>query len=163
MTCTQCFQKITPSTLEKSCKGEHRQQGGGEGDWEFSRGAKGACVCVGGFASSGFSWGSSPDTACSPPQADPGLSPLWRLREPVFPVYLWTWREPVAMALEAELCPHRWGPWRRESALLSCSWPVSPANLGRNLFPESGSFPSRPVSLELQSLHRSSFRSPVSR
>ena len=47
MTCTQCFQKIAPSTLEKSCKGEHRQQEGGEGEWEFPHGAKGVCVCGG--------------------------------------------------------------------------------------------------------------------
>ena len=41
MTCTQYFQKIAPSTLEKSCKGEHRHQGKGEKKWEFPRGAKG--------------------------------------------------------------------------------------------------------------------------
>ena len=41
MICTQCFRKIAPSTLEKSCKGEHRQQGEGEGEWEFPHGAKG--------------------------------------------------------------------------------------------------------------------------
>ena len=41
MTCTQCFQKIASSTLEKSCKGEHRHQGEGEEEWEFSREAKG--------------------------------------------------------------------------------------------------------------------------
>ena len=41
MTCIQCFQKIAPSTLEKSCNGEHRQQGEGEEEWEFPRGAKG--------------------------------------------------------------------------------------------------------------------------
>ena len=33
------------------------------------------------------------------------------------PVRLWTWREPAVMALQADLCPWRWGPWRRESAL----------------------------------------------
>ena len=49
MTCTQCFQKIAPSTLEKSCKGEHRHQGQGEKEWEFPRGA----VFGGGFA---FLW-----------------------------------------------------------------------------------------------------------
>ena len=42
-----------------------------------------------GFASSGFFWASSPDTARSPSQADPGLSPLWRLGEPMFPVHLY--------------------------------------------------------------------------
>ena len=41
---TWCFQKIAPSTLEKSCKGEHGQQGGEEGEWEFPCGAKGVCV-----------------------------------------------------------------------------------------------------------------------
>ena len=94
-----------------------------EEEWEFPCGAKGLGKAL---PSSGFSWASSPDTARSPPQADPGLSPVWRLGEPVFPVHLWTWREPAAMALEAELCPWRWGPWRSVSALLSCSWPVSP-------------------------------------
>ena len=157
MTCTRCFQKIAPSTLEKSCKGEHRHQGEGEKEWEFPCGAKGLGESL---PSSGFFWDSSPDTALSAIQVDPGLSPLWR---PVFPVHLWVWREPTVMALEAELCPRNWGPWRRESARLSCLWPVSPANLGRNLFPESGTFPSRPVSLVLQSLHCLSFRSPVSR
>ena len=62
-----------------------------------------------------FSGAFSPDTAHTPPQADPRLSPLWRLGEPMFPVHLWTWREPEAMALEAELCPWRWG--------LFCLWP----------------------------------------
>ena len=38
---TQCFQKIAPSTLEKSCKGEHRQEGEGEEEWGFPHGAKG--------------------------------------------------------------------------------------------------------------------------
>ena len=42
MTCTRCFQKIAPSTLEKSCNGEQRQQGEGEGEGEFPHGAKGA-------------------------------------------------------------------------------------------------------------------------
>ena len=51
MTCTRCFQKIAPSTLEKNCKGKHRQQGEGEEEWEFPHGAKG--VCVEGFA---FLW-----------------------------------------------------------------------------------------------------------
>ena len=156
MTCTRCFQKIAPSTLEKSCKGEHRHQGEGEKEWEFPCGAKGLGESL---PSSGFFWDSSPDTARSAIQVDPGLSPLWR---PVFPVHLWAWREPTAMALEAELCPWNWSPWRRESARLSCLWPVSPANLGRNLFLESGTFPSRPASLVLQSLHCLSFRSPVS-
>ena len=41
MICTQCFRKIAPSTLEKSCKGEHRHQGEGEGVWGFPHGAKG--------------------------------------------------------------------------------------------------------------------------
>ena len=128
-----------------------------EEEWEFPCGAKGLGESL---PSSGFFWDSSPDTACSATQVDPRLSPLWR---PVFPVHLWAWREPTATALEAELCPRRWGPWRRESARLSCLWPVSPANLGRNLFLESGTFPSRPASLVLQSLHCLSFRSPVSR
>ena len=44
MTCTRCFRKIAASTLEKSCKGEHRQQGEGEGEREFPHGAKGMCV-----------------------------------------------------------------------------------------------------------------------
>ena len=47
---TQCFQKIAPSTLEKSCKGEHRQQGEGEEEWEFLLGAKdvqGLCLPLG--------------------------------------------------------------------------------------------------------------------
>ena len=73
----------------------------GEEEWEFPCGAKGLGEAL---PSSGFSWVSSPDTAHSPPQADPGLSPLCSLGEPVFPVHLWTWREPSAMALEAELC-----------------------------------------------------------
>ena len=46
-----------------------------------------------------------------PPQADPGLSLLWKLGEPVFPVHQCKWREPTAEALEAELCPGRWDPW----------------------------------------------------
>ena len=158
MTCTQCFRKIAPSTLEKNCNGEHRQQREGEGEGEFPRGAKG--VGREALPSSGFFWASSPYT--QPPQTDPGLSPFWRLGEPMFPVHLRMWRETTATALRAELCPWRWGPWRRESALLSCSWPVSPAKLDRNLFLESGTFPSRPVSLVLQSLPRSSFRRPVS-
>ena len=41
MICTQCFRKIAPSTLEKSYKGEHRQQGEGEREGEFPHGAKG--------------------------------------------------------------------------------------------------------------------------
>ena len=157
MTCTRCFRKIAPSALEKSCKGKHRHQGEGEGEWEFPRVAKGVARAL---PSSGVFWASFPDTELSALHADPRLSPLWR---PAFPVHLWAWREPTATALEAELYPHRWGPWRRESAHLSCLWPVNPANLGRNLFPESGTFPSRPVSLVLQSLHCLSFRSPVSR
>ena len=141
MACTRCFQKIAPSTLEKSCKGEHRQQGEGEKEWEFPHGAKD----VGGaFSSPGFFWIPLSWLHAHHPQANPGLSPLCRLREPVFPVHLWTWREPTALALEAELCPQRWGPWRRLSALLSCSWAVSPAKLGWNFFPETKTFPQVP-------------------
>ena len=33
MTCIRCFQKMPPSTLEKSCKSEHRQQGEGEKEY----------------------------------------------------------------------------------------------------------------------------------
>ena len=52
MTCTRCYRKIAASTVEKSYKGEHRQQGEGEGEWEFPCWAKGVCV-AGGFA---FLW-----------------------------------------------------------------------------------------------------------
>ena len=45
-----------------------------------------------------------PLTLHTPPQADPRLSPLWRLGEPVFPVHLCNWREPAAIALEAKPC-----------------------------------------------------------
>ena len=85
---------------------------------EFPRGAEG--VGWGALPSSGSFWASSPDTARSPPQADPGLSPLWRA-DPCASA-LWMWREPAVMALQADLCPWRWHPWRRMSALLSCSW-----------------------------------------
>ena len=117
------------------------------GSWEKGRKSEnfhvGLKVC-GGFASSGFLWASSPDSARSPPQSDPRLSPLWRLGEPVFPVHLCTWREPAAKALKTKLCPWRWGPWTRESAPMRCSWPVSPAKLGRNLFSETKTSHSRP-------------------
>ena len=146
MTCIQCFQKIAPSTLEKSCNGEHRQQGEGEEEWEFPRGAKGVqglCLPLGSREPPSLTL-----HAHSPPQADLRLSPLWRLREPVFPVHLWMWREPAAKALEAKLCPQRWGPWRTVSTLLSCSWPVNEAK-PQGLF------------FWCFSLHHSSFRSPV--
>lgn len=81
MTCTRVAQKIAPSILEKSCKGEHRHQREGEESENFHVGLK---LC-GVFASSGFFWASSPDIAGSLPlQADPRLGPLWRLGEPVF-------------------------------------------------------------------------------
>ena len=113
MTCTRCFQKIAPSTLEKSCKGKHRQQGEGEGEWEFSRGAKGVCVCVwGGFA---FLW------VLLSLLSWPGILTHLRLilvlahfggfEESMFPVHLCKWREPIVKALEAELCPARWDCW----------------------------------------------------
>ena len=71
MTCTRCFQKIAPSALEKSCKGEHRHQGEGEKEWEFPRGAKDLWESL---PSSGFFWDSSPDTACSATQLTLGLA-----------------------------------------------------------------------------------------
>ena len=71
MTCTRCFQKIAPSALEKSCKGEHRHQGEGEKEWEFPCGAKGLGEAL---TSSGFFWDSSPDTACSATQLTLGLA-----------------------------------------------------------------------------------------
>ena len=71
MTCTRCFQKIAPSTSEKSCKGEHRHQGEGEKEWEFPRGAKGLREAL---PSSGFFWDSSPDTAHSATQLTLGLA-----------------------------------------------------------------------------------------
>ena len=40
MTCIQCFQKIAPSALEKSCKGEHRHQREGRKSENFHVGLK---------------------------------------------------------------------------------------------------------------------------
>ena len=40
MTCIQCFQKIAPSALEKSCKGEHRRQREGRKSENFHVGLK---------------------------------------------------------------------------------------------------------------------------
>ena len=146
MTCTQCFQKIAPSTLEKSCKGEHRQQGEGEGQWEFPRVAEG--VWGGGsLPSSGFFWASSPDTAHSPPQADPELSPRWRA-DPCAFVDVEGARShgPAGQSLSLEVGSLEGG---RGSVLLSCSWCWE---LGRNLFPKTGPLPSRCVFLVLQSV-----------
>lgn len=162
MTCTQCFQKIAPSSLEKSCKGEHRQEGVWLEERKFLYGAKG--LWGGAFAPS---WVFEPPSLTLKPQPfmlTPGLAHFGGWRS-LCSLCEWMWREPTAMALEAKLCLQRWGAWKTVSALLSCSWPVSSTKLSRNLFLESGTFLWRPglvLFLVLQCLHCSSFGSPVS-
>ena len=139
MTCTWCFWKITPSALEKGCKGEHRQQGGREGEWEFPRGAKG--VCMGALLPLG-----SPE----PPPLTLNAHPL-RLTQGL--AHFGGWGSPCSLCICGRGgSPQPW-PWRLSSVpgdgvpgerslpRLSSSWPVSPAKLGRNLFPELGLFP----------------------
>ena len=51
------------------------------------------------------------------------------------------WREPAAMALEAELCPRRWGSWGKESAppkqLMTCE----SSKAWKELISRIGTFP----------------------
>ena len=90
-------------------------------DWEFPCVVK--VVLWGALPYSGFSWASFPwHGTLTHLRLTLGLT-QFEAGEPIFSVHLWKWREPAAKTLEAKLCPSRWGPWRRVSALLSCSWP----------------------------------------
>ena len=161
MTCTPCFWKIAPSTLEKNYKGEHRQQGEGEEDWEFPRVAK--VVFWRALPSSGFSWASFPWHIT-----------LTRLRLTLGLTHFGSWgayilcafvevertcsQDPGGQTLSLEVGSLEEGVCSPE--LLMTLWIQQ--RLGRNLFPETETFPSRPVFPVLQGLHCSSFRHPAS-
>ena len=96
MTCTQCFQKIAPSTSEKSCKGEHRQEGEGRESENFHVWLKvwpEFCLPLGSSEPLSLTLNPQPFTLT------PGLAHFggW---ESLCSLCEWTWREPTAMALE---------------------------------------------------------------
>ena len=160
MTCTPCFRKIAPRTLERNYKGEHRQQGEGEEDWEFPRVAK---VGLGwALPSSGFSWASFPwHGTLTPLRLTLGLT------------HFGGWGACILCAfVEVErTCSHDPEGWTLSLEVVSLEEGICPLELlmtlwiqqrlGRNLFPEAETFPSRSAFLVLQGLYCSSFRHPV--
>ena len=130
MTCTRCFRKIAPRALEKSCKGEHRQQGGGEGEWEFPRGAKsvrGLC----------FLWVLL--------RCLPWHCVLIPLRVTLGLAYFGGWGSLCSLCIRGcggSLQPWPWkpssvpgsgGPWRRVFVLLSDLWPCESSTAWQEL------------------------------
>ena len=160
MTCTWCFQKIAPSTLEKSCKGEHRQQEGEEGEWEFPRGAKG--VCVGLCLPLGSSEPPPLTLHTHPLRLTPGLA------------HFGGWGGPCSLCICGHGgSPQPW-PWRLSSVPggglpgggslppWAAHDPWVQQSLEGTYFQNWDFSPSKLFILVLQGLHRSSFRSPVS-
>ena len=161
MTCTPCFQKIAPSTLEKNYKGEHRQQGEGEEDWKFPCMAK--VVLWGTLPSSGFSWASFPwHGTLTPLRLTLGLTHFGSWGAYILCAFVEVERtfsqDPGGWTLSLKVGSLEEGVCSAE--LLMTLWIQQ--RLGRNLFPETETFPSRPVFLVLQGPHHSSFRHPVS-
>ena len=96
MTCTRCFQKITPSTSEKSCKCEHRQQGEGRESENFYVGLRvwaELCHPLGSSEPPFLTLNPQPFTLTLGLAHFGALGSLYSLCE-------WTWREPTAMSLE---------------------------------------------------------------
>ena len=161
MTCTPCFRKIAPSTWEKTSKGEHRQEGEGEEDWEFPRVAN--VVSWGALPSSGFSWASFPwHGTLTPLRLTLGLTHFGGWGAYILCAFVEVERtcsqDPGGWTLSLEVGSLEEGVCSPE--LLMTLWIQQ--RLGRNLFPETETFPSRPVFLVLQGPHHSSFRHPVS-
>ena len=93
MTCTRCFQKIAPRTLENSCEGEQQaaRRRGGSGSrspcgwwWEWA------------LPSPGLSWSPLPRTLHARPRPSGGAraEPTREARDPVCPGRLWKRRGP---------------------------------------------------------------------
>ena len=152
MTCTPYFRKIAPSTLEKNYKGEHRQQGEGEEDWEFPHVAK--VVLWGALLSSGFSWASFPwHITLTPLRLTLGLTHFGSWGAYILCAFVEVERtcsqDPGGWTLSLEVGSLEEGVCSPE--LLTTLWIQQ--RLGRNLFPETETFPSRPVFRVLQGLH----------